>query len=215
MSENSRQLAPREFWEQRYGSEQRVWSGHVNAVLADITLGLAPGRALDLGCGEGGDALWLAQHGWQVTGVDISETAIERARATARAQGLSEDRARFFATDLSTFSTEDEYELITASFLQSPVVLDRVGVLRTAAVRVATGGHLLVTSHGPPTCGAEHGHKHDAHYKFQTPAEELEALGLDPDVWNILVAELRSREVTGAGGEPGMVHDSVVLLRRR
>ena len=68
------------FWEERYASADAVWSGRVNATLAEVVSTLAVGRALDLGCGEGGDAIWLAQQGWQVTAVDVSPTAIARCR---------------------------------------------------------------------------------------------------------------------------------------
>ena len=81
--------APIDFWEQRYAGAERVWSGRVNATLAAIAGGLEPGRALDLGCGEGGDVIWLAENGWHATGVDLSPTAIDRARTAASARGLT------------------------------------------------------------------------------------------------------------------------------
>ncbi|KGM12493.1 methyltransferase type 12, partial [Cellulomonas bogoriensis 69B4 = DSM 16987] len=70
---------PAAFWEDRYAGSGRVWSGEPNATLVDVVAGLTPGRALDLGCGEGGDAIWLARHGWDATGIDISPTAVARA----------------------------------------------------------------------------------------------------------------------------------------
>ena len=70
------------FWDERYATSPALWSGHVNAVVADEAGRLAPGTALDVGCGEGGDALWLAERGWQVLGVDVSRVALERAAAT-------------------------------------------------------------------------------------------------------------------------------------
>lgn len=87
--------APVDFWEERYGSSGQVRSGRVNATTASVVAdleaaGVVPGTALDLGCGEGGDALWLARRGWRVTGLDISPTAIGRARDAAVAAGLDE-----------------------------------------------------------------------------------------------------------------------------
>src|SRR5690606_11619021 len=151
----------------RYAGADRVWSGRVNRVLADVAGDLAPGRALDLGCGEGGDVVWLAQHGWDATGVDVSATAVRRATEAATAAGL--DRARFVVGDLSVVPA-DGYDLVTASFLHSPAGMPREEILRRAAARVAPGGHLLITAHAgfPPGSPAAHGHEH---HRFPTPEE--------------------------------------------
>lgn len=77
-----------QFWEERYRQSERVWSGEPNSAVVAETAGLSPGRALDLGCGEGADAIWLAAHGWNVTGVDVSATAVERARLEAQRRSL-------------------------------------------------------------------------------------------------------------------------------
>ena len=76
-----------EFWDERYASRTALWSGHVNAVVMTETARPVPGRALDIGCGEGGDALWLAARGWQVVGVDVSQVALDRAAGHAREAG--------------------------------------------------------------------------------------------------------------------------------
>jgi methylase of polypeptide subunit release factors len=76
------------FWEDRYRRRERVWSGRTNAVLVDVAGSLQPGTALDLGCGEGGDAIWLAQQGWRVRAVDVSATALDRAAAEAATAGV-------------------------------------------------------------------------------------------------------------------------------
>ncbi|MCR6712623.1 MAG: TPMT family class I SAM-dependent methyltransferase [Demequina sp.] len=75
-----REQDPAEHWEQRYRENTRAWSGSANPTLVSVISGLTPGTALDLACGEGADAAWLASQGWNVTGVDISPTAIQRAR---------------------------------------------------------------------------------------------------------------------------------------
>src|SRR5512144_263955 len=90
----------RQSWEEHYGERERVWSGRVNLRLAEVAEALTPGRALDLGCGEGADAVWLADHGWQVTAVDISQTALDRAAVEAKARGVA-DRIDFQRRDLT------------------------------------------------------------------------------------------------------------------
>lgn len=197
------------FWENRYASAEKVWSGKVNHALVQVVSDLTPGRALDLGCGEGGDAIWLAQQGWNATGVDISDTAVARATAAARAVGLGDDQIRFVAANLATWTSEDVYELVAASFLQSPVELPRVDILRRVALRVVPGGRLLVVAHAAmPPWGRNGGH----HHEFVSPADEVASLGLNG--WTTEIAEIRSREATGPNGEQATLEDTVVLLRR-
>ncbi len=204
-------VAPVDFWEERYAGSGPVWSGEVNRVLADVAGALTPGRALDLGCGEGADVIWLARNGWEATGVDISPTAIGRAAVAADRAGLGPDRARFLVSDLTTMP-DGAYELVSASFLQSPVDLPREDILREAKARVASGGHLLITSHAsaPPGSDMSHGHRH----RFPTPELELEHLEPDPREWEVVLAETRSREATAPDGEPTVLEDAVVLIRR-
>lgn len=200
--------APADFWEDRYASADRVWSGSVNHALVRVVSELPRGRALDLGCGEGGDVVWLAQHGWDATGVDISATATRRAAAAAKAAGVPDDRIHFEAADLTSWTPNDTYDLVTASFLQSPVELPRGDILRRVAEHVAPGGHLLVVAHAAMPPWANHAH----HHAFPTPDEDVAAIGL-PD-WSVEIAEVRSREATGPDGQQAALDDTVVLLRR-
>src|SRR5699024_2555243 len=125
-------MSPTDYWEQRYSDSTRIWSGKVNATLAAVAREFTPGDSIDLGCGEGGDVLWLAEQGWRAHGLDISATAVGRAREEATARGL--ENASFTATDLSTWRPDpDSADLVTASFFQSNVELDRIAILRTAA----------------------------------------------------------------------------------
>ncbi|WP_255252658.1 class I SAM-dependent methyltransferase [Curtobacterium sp. 'Ferrero'] len=94
----------RSWWEARYAERDGVWSGRVNAVLASVAPGLPTGRALDLGCGEGGDVVWLAEQGWDVVGVDLSLTALTRASRAAVSAGV-EHRTAFVAADLAAWDT--------------------------------------------------------------------------------------------------------------
>ena len=205
-------VAPAGFWEERYAGEERVWSGKVNRTTADVAIGLEPGRSLDLGCGEGGDVLWFAHAGWQAMGVDISPTAVRRANEEAARVGRA-DRARCVAADLATWTTDERFDLVTASFFQSPVALDRTTILRRLSRQIDAGGHLLVVSHAdypswvPPEDRQGHG-------QFLTPEEEVEALDLLGEGWTVEIAETRTREVTAPDGSPAVLDDAVVLLRR-
>lgn len=204
---------PTAFWERRYAGAGPVWSGRVNRTLADAAANWEPGTSLDLGCGEGGDVLWLAERGWRAIGIDLSETAIARAREAA-ARGGSE--ARFVAADLgrwiedphSAADAAGPFDLVTASFLQSPVELPRERILRAAAERVAPGGRLVVISHAAPPPWAE-GHPGP----FPSPESEVALLGLDPERWAV-TAEVRTREATGPDGEPTTLDDTLVVARR-
>ena len=206
-----------EYWEQRYG-DAPIWSGDVNRSTADVAATLTPGTALDLGSGEGGDAVWLASRGWTVTAVDIATTALDRGRAAAEAAGVG-DRIAWRAADLAEWTTDDTFDLVTASFLHSTFAFPRRAVLRRAATAVAPGGHLLVVGHAalPPwSSHAEHaGHaEHEDGARLLGPDEQVADLALDPAAWTIVLAELRTRRTTGPDGQPTTIDDTVVLARR-
>jgi len=203
------------WWEARYAGGDGIWSGRVNAVLAAVapTLPRGAGRALDLGCGEGGDVVWLAGQGWTATGVDLSGTAAERGRRAAAAAGVG-DRTTFVAADVATWTPDDDerFDLVTASFLQSwPVEIPRAAILHRATGFVAAGGHLLVTAHAAPP-HADLPEEFRA-YRFPSPEDDLAALQLDAG-WDVVAAEGRPRTATGPDGERHDTVDSVVLVRR-
>ncbi len=203
---------PADFWEQRYASTDRVWSGRANQTLVDVVATLTPGRSLDLGCGEGADAIWLAQHGWQATGIDIAPSAIAHARSAAEALGLSPERAAFVVGDLEAVTDAAHYDLVTACFLQSPVALAREQILRRAAEGVSPGGHLLIVSHAVPPPWHPAAHHHET---LPQPADDLAALDLPPELWEVELADVRRREATGPDGRPALLDDGVLLVRHR
>lgn len=208
--EHEHDVTPAEAWEFRYAESPQRWSGRPNPTLVDVVAGLTPGRAVDLGCGEGADAIWLARQGWEVLGVDISPTAVTRARGAATEAGV-DDRATFEAHDLATWEPPHEVDLVTASFFHSREELPRADILRRAAARVAPGGHVAIVSHAAPPPWAEHAH-HDE--LLLDAAGEIAALGLD-DAWEVVVAEHRERAAVAPDGTDAHLEDVAVLLRRR
>ncbi|MGN7212815.1 class I SAM-dependent methyltransferase [Brachybacterium paraconglomeratum] len=202
-------LSPTEYWEQRYSGSERVWSGKVNATMASVVAELSPGTAIDLGCGEGGDVLWLAEQGWTALGLDISATAVGRARDEAAARGL--DGASFEAVDLDAWEPEPaSVDLVTASFFQSNVALDRTAILRRAATAIRSGGHLVIVSHAaPPSWATDHP------ARMVGAEEDVAQLALPEDEWEVRIAEDRSRAATAPDGSAGEHLDAAVLLRRR
>lgn len=204
------QCDAQQFWDEFYGGHDRIWSGRVNVQLAQIAAELAPGRALDLGCGEGADAVWLAEHGWRVVAVDVSANALDRARAAAQQRDVL-PYVRFELHDLSVSFPTGRFELVSAQFLHSPARLDRDTALRRAADAVAVGGRLLIVDHGaaPPWSG-----EHAAEHRFATVEEVLAGLRLDDGRWERLRAETVERDAVGPDGQPGTLQDNVILLRR-
>ncbi|MBM9465328.1 methyltransferase domain-containing protein [Aeromicrobium sp. YIM 150415] len=203
----------RDFWDQRYGEREQSWSGRPNAALIDTAEDMPPGRALDLGAGEGGDAIWLARQGWQVTAVDISRVALDRAARAAAEAGIDAERIEWVPADLATWEPAGQVDLISACFFQSPVELPRDEVLRRLSGSIAPGGHLLVVSHASPPPWAR---DHEGHGPaLRSAEEEVAALDLPSRDWEVLVAEDRPRAVTGPDGQEATIDDAVVLFGRR
>ncbi|OEU91979.1 SAM-dependent methyltransferase [Streptomyces abyssalis] len=210
MTDDTNTASPQEYWDGRYGESDRMWSGDANAVLVREVTGTQPGRALDLGCGEGADAIWLARRGWRVTAVDISRIALERAsRHAADAEVAS--RIDWVEADLGTGFPSGSFELVSAHFLHSEVELPREQILRAAASAVAPGGVLLVVGHaGWPSWE----HHPDHSVEFPTPDEVLQSLELAEGEWEVLLSGEHERTQTGPDGRDGVRTDNVLKLRR-
>ena len=202
-------MTDQELWDGRYRESDRIWSGNPNTVLVREVEGMAPGRALDLGCGEGADAIWLARQGWRVTAVDISGVALERAVRNAAEVA---DRIDWQRHDLGTSFPPGKFDLVSAHFLHSPGDLPREKILRTAAGAVAPGGVLLVVGHAgfPPWEDDPHPDMH-----LPTPQEVLEDLDLPDEEWEVLVCEEHERIQDDPSGRPMTRTDNTLKVRRR
>ncbi len=197
-------------WEEHYTARPQVWSGRVNAQLAEIAVDLDAAHALDLGCGEGADALWLAEHGWTVVAVDISTTALGRAHAVAESRGLTA-QIDFQQCDLSSGFPDGSFDLVSAQFLHSPVEMDRAALLRRAAGAVAPGGSLVIVDHGaaPPWASKIH------HHEFPSAESVVSGLELDEADWQRIRVGSVERTARGPDGTEASLIDNVIRLRRR
>jgi 2-polyprenyl-3-methyl-5-hydroxy-6-metoxy-1,4-benzoquinol methylase len=201
----------RSFWEERWSRAlhehadrvaQRPPNAHLTAELRD----LRPGRALDAGCGQGSEALWLAARGWRVTAVDFAATALARARSTAEAMGADiAERIDWAEADLAVWMPRrDEYDLVVCLYLHVAGTVEEM--VQRLASGVARGGTLLLVGHRPidPATGAATA----AAGQVQVSVEAALA-ALEPDRWEPVVAEGRPRPVAGSGV------DAVIRARRR
>ncbi|WP_411114560.1 class I SAM-dependent methyltransferase [Streptomyces sp. 029-5] len=198
-----------QFWERHYRT-RRAWDARVNPLLAETAAPLRPGTALDLGCGAGGDTIWLAQQGWYVTAVDISATALERIRGRADDLGVA-DRVATEQHDLARSFPAGEFDLVSAQYFHTPFPLLRGQVLRRAARALRPGGLLLIVDHGS-TAPWSWNQDPDLHYP--TPTEVAAGLDLDPAHWSVPRADMPRRRATGPAGETATVVDNVLLVQR-
>ena len=134
----------REDWDHKYAEQEQLWSAKPNRIVVAELTDLAPGRALDLACGEGRHAVMLAGLGWDVTGVDFSEVAVAKARARAAREGLD---IQFVCADLVRYEPDPAaFDLVLVVYLQIPSAERRV-VLAAAASALAPGGSLVLLGH--------------------------------------------------------------------
>jgi thioredoxin reductase/SAM-dependent methyltransferase len=202
-------------WDQRYGGRESTWSSNPNGTLVHEVTGLAPGRALDVGAGEGADALWLAERGWTVTATDISANALARARAAAERRGLVVHLVRSDANDPAPFDAET-FDLVSSQYGSFKRTPDQRG-LRNLLRAVAPGGTLLVVHHDltplrQPVDVATQTRMYDPR-AFVGIDEVAAALTADPDTWHIEIHEPRQRPPGAASNHH--VNDIVLRATRR
>lgn len=147
-------------WDARYASRDLVWGAGPNQFVAAELADLPPGAALDVACGEGRNALWLASRGWRATGVDFSTTGLQRAKRLAAEAELTE-RVEFVRGDVVRHLPEGPFDAVVVAYLQLPAE-QRRRAFRLAADRVASGGTLLVVGHDSTNLRQGHGGPQDA-----------------------------------------------------
>ena len=192
------------YWEDRYQRHGAHGSHRPNPHLVAEAGQLQPGTALDAGCGEGSNALWLAEHGWRVTAVDVSVTALRRARERAETRAAAvADRLDWVQADLTVWEPPRErFDLVTAHYVH-PAGSRQLFLARLGAA-VAPGGTLFVVEHDDT----------DENARAHSPPEQL-AASLDSDGWDIDVAESRLRRDADPDGHEITVHDAVLRARKR
>jgi thioredoxin reductase/SAM-dependent methyltransferase len=201
-------------WDHRYKGEQ-MWSGNPNGTLVNETSALTPGRALDVGAGEGGDALWLAEQGWSVTASDISQRALARVAAEAERRGARVECHHADANALDAFEA-GAFDLVSAQYASFPRTPDDSAV-RNLLNAVAPGGTLLVVSHDlepmrAPIDTRAHSRPFDPDAYVRVD-DFAAALARSP-AWDIEVHEKRPRPA-GAASASHHIDDIVLRARHR
>jgi SAM-dependent methyltransferase len=194
----------REDWDARYAAVENLWARKPNRFLVAEVGDLEPGRALDLACGEGQNAIWLATLGWDVTAVDYSEVAIAKARDRASRDGVDVD---FRCEDLVEYVPESAaYDLVIVLYLHIPSA-QRGSVHVRASAAVAPGGTFLLVGHDVSnlTDGVGGPSDPDILYSADEIADELPGLELEKAMTVL-------RDV---GGEDREAIDTLVRARRR
>lgn len=195
------------FWDEMYRGRTAAWDSEPNPFLAEDIAGLQPGTALDVGCGEGSDSVWLAHQGWQVTAVDISQVALDRGR-----QAEGGDLVTWVQADVLAWEPPSAaYDLVSVHFLHFPPD-ERQGLFRRLARSVRAGGLLLIVAHHPSDL-ALNIRRPPLPDLFYT-ADEIAAT-LPAADWEILVADARPRPAKDQDGHPVTIHDTLLKARRR
>ncbi|MFE0137096.1 class I SAM-dependent methyltransferase [Streptomyces sp. NPDC059037] len=198
------------YWDKVYAQRPAPADPQPNVRLVETVTALPPGDALDLGCGGGGDALWLASRGWRVTALDVSAVAATRLDRLARTRGLS-DRITAKQHDARASLPGLRFDLVTAHYFHTPYGQDRAGILRSAAHLLRPGGRLLVVDHGST---APWSWNQDPDVRYPTPQEVAALMRLSPAQWTVERADAPRRTAVGPDGRTAEVIDHVLLILR-
>jgi SAM-dependent methyltransferase len=196
-------------WDERYASTDLVWSQGPNQFVEAELAALEPGRAVDLACGEGRNALWLARRGWQVTALDFSGVALEKGRQLGGDLDVT-----WLQADATTWTDPAAYDLALLAYLQLPAV-ERARAVRNALDAVRPGGTFFLVAHDSTNLTDGTGGPQDASVLYT--AEDV--LGdLAESTFEVVRAERVPREVTADDGHGGQLrrtaYDALVHLVR-
>ena len=200
-------------WDERYRTHSSLWSANPNDHLISEASHLSPGAALDVGCGEGADAIWLAGGGWQVTAADLSAVAIQRGASHAAQAGAEiAERIEWLHADLTAWDPGlARYDLISAQYLHLPAG-PRQALFRCLAASVTPGGTLLIVGHHPSDLQTT---------MPRPPMPELYFTGddivafLDLSEWDVITNTAAQRSATDPDGRIVTIHDTVLRARHR
>lgn len=208
------------YWEQQWhadraGDPPAMAAMPANPHLVREVKGMVPGTALDVGCGSGAEAVWLASQGWQVSGADIAEEALLRAAERAAVAGLA-NRIRWIKADLTSWEPGTTYDLVTTHYAHS--AMPQVEFYDRIASWVAPGGTLLIVGHlrhdHAHGHGRGHGHGDGPPDAASVTLAEITAR-LGAAAWDIVTAEESERVVSHPSRGPVVLHDVVVRATRR
>ena len=206
----------KDYWEQHWEEAHPAADGSdesaPNPYLVRETTGLAPGTALDAGCGTGAEAIWLATHGWQVTAADISATALAQAAERAARASVS-DRVTWVEADLTSWEPADRFDLVVTNYAHP--AMPQLAFYERIADWVAPGGTLLIVGHLHDPDAPDHGHGHGDHPPAEATVTLTDITGrLDPAEWRIDSGEEQTRTLGGPGGGALPLRDVVVHATR-
>lgn len=196
-----------EHWDARYSGD-KIWSGNPNDALVTEVSELEPGRALDVGCGEGADSVWLAKRGWDVTALDISKNAMALTLNLAGRKGV--ELTSVAAGLLDAALEPESFDLVSAMYSPLARTPDRLAENRLIDL-VKPGGQLLIVHHARLQAENWDGHGPDP-AKYLAPADIAE-VALERGGWETIVNETRGRKIAeGAGAHHA--EDVVIRLRK-
>jgi SAM-dependent methyltransferase len=193
------------YWETHWQGVERAGPLDPNPYLVAEVATLTPGTALDAGCGEGAEAIWLAEAGWRVTGADISAGALAHAADRAARTGVPGERLRWVEADLGIWAPDERLDLVMTHYAHPAI--PQLAFYDRIAAWVAPGGTLLIVGH-------RHGHDHgdDGPPDEATVTAAAITARLDAERWDIVTAAEPSRTVPG---RTAPLHDVVVRATRR